>query len=197
MLRALLPLTVLSALALTGCPSQPPPATYAIADWQVRCDSAMLACTPGPSRLVTGTSGVDGNSVSCSVVESATTRRVNFRVGSSVGGIDYAIGVAMANVPRSGGSPSTGCTVTVEDDANTYVGACGATAPSDTQPCQVTMDFDVDPSTGSPRVTAEILCDHLVNQADPTIRRSIFMGAGSPNPAHIEIFDCRGLSGAP
>lgn len=169
------------------------PATYAIADWQVRCDSAMLGCTPGPSRLVTGLDGEMGNVVSCIVTESATERQVDFVVGSEVGGVSFSLGL-QAVVPRAGGSPGAGCVADLDEGGTALSGVCGGAAPSTSQPCQVTLAFDADPLTGSPRLTAELLCDHLPLTSDPTVLRSVFQGAGSTSPAHIELFDCVGLS---
>lgn len=193
MLRPILPLALLSVVALSGCPNNTVPDVYSIADWHVRCATGM-SCTPPEPRMVTGFNGMTGNTVTCTVTETATDRLVSFTTGSAAGGTRYSVALSGARVPRSGGFPGTGCQVTVTEGANTYRGLCGSVAPTTSQPCQVQLSFDVDMPTGSPRVTAEILCDFLPNSADPTSLRSVHRGAGSPDPGHFEFFDCRGLS---
>lgn len=197
MLRQILPLAVLCVVALSGCPTNAAPSVFAIADWHVRCDSLMLACTPPPARMVTGYNGVDGNSVSCDVRETAANRVVNFRVGSSTGGTRYSLSLVNATFPRTGGFASTGCTVTVEEGANTYRGACGSSAPSTLQPCQVQVTFGTDMESGSTVLHADVECDHLANSTDPTQMRSVYAGAGSMEPGSFDLFDCRGLSHGP
>lgn len=195
MLRQILPLALLCVVALSGCPNNTAPEVYSIADWQVRCDSEMLSCTPAPPRQVTGfNGGAAGNSVSCSVMEGATDRVVTARTGSSAGGVRYSISLTNARVPRGGGFAATGCSVRVEEGANTYSGSCGALAPSATQPCQVQITFGTDAMTGSTILNAEVLCDHLPNIAAPTQLRSVFASAGSAEPGLLQFFDCRGLS---
>lgn len=198
MLRQILPLALLCVAALSGCPNAATPSPYAIADWHVRCDSLMLACTPPPARMVTGYNGMDGNAVSCDVRETATNRVVNFRVGSSAGGTRYSLSLTNATIARSGGFASTGCSVTVEEGANTYRAACGSSAPTPAIPCQVQVTFGPDDTmSGSTVLHAEVLCDHLANATDPTQMRSVYAGAGSMEPGSFELFDCRGLSHGP
>lgn len=194
MLRQILPLALLCVAALPGCPNNTAPEVYSIADWHLRCDTEMAACTPPPPRQVTGFNGMNGNSVSCTVMESATDRVVNLRTGSSAGGVRYSISLTNARVPRGGGFAASGCSVRVEDGANTYSGSCGALAPVATQPCQVQITFGTDMMSGSTVLNAEVLCDHLPNIAAPTQLRSVFAGAGSAEPGLLQFFDCRGLS---
>ena len=197
MLRQILPLALLCVVALSGCPSAAPPNVYAIADWHVRCDSVMFACTPPLARQVTGFNGVDGNSVTCSVMETASNRVVNLRAGSSTGGVRYSIQLTNASIPRAGGFAASGCSVTVEEGANTYRGGCGSLAPTVAQPCQVNVTFGTDVESGSTILHAEVLCDHLANSTDPSQLRSVFAGAGSLEPGSLDLFDCRGLSRDP
>lgn len=193
MLRSVLPLALLSVVALSGCPNNDPPGVYSIADWNLRCDSVMTGCTPGLRRAVTGFNGEMSNTVSCSVTERGSDRIVTFRTGSVTDGIGYAVALQTATVPRTGGYARDG-QVTIVEGANTYVGVAGSSAPTMLQPCQLMITFGTDTATGSTLLEAEMLCDHLANQTDPAMLRGLAAGAGSSAPAMLNFFDCRGLT---
>jgi hypothetical protein len=192
-LRSVLPLALLSVLALPGCPNNDPPGVYSIADWRLGCDSVMTGCTPALARAVTGFNGEMGNTVSCSVTERGADRVVSFRTGSLTEGVAYSISLTSATVPRAGGLSRDG-QITVVEGANTYRGLAGSATPTALQPCQLRVMFGTDAATGSTLLEAELLCDHLPNNTDPSSLRGISAGAGSSEPATLNFFDCRGLT---
>lgn len=170
-----------------------PPPVQVDAIWNLRCDSATGGCTRLPAREVGGFDGM-GNSVSCTVVESPTQRLVNFRAGAITGGVRYSFSLANASIPRGGGFAGPGCSVSVEEGANTYRGPGGSSTPTAAQPCQVQATFGAGGARGGTALTATVFCDLLANATDPTDLRSVRAIGSGPDPAFFEFFDCVGLS---
>lgn len=196
-----LPLQALSVLAFAGlalgavgCTNTGAAPVYAIADWQVRCDSVMGMCAVPLARSVTGENAMGGNVVSCTMEESADAREVSFRAGNSAGaGMLYRIEVTGARVPRGGGAVGgPNCFATVTEGANRYAGRCGGAAPTADQPCQVRIMFGYDDTAMSPTADVEIYCDHLPNESSADQLRSVSSPLGGVMPADLRFFDCVG-----
>jgi hypothetical protein len=196
MTRTLFPfaLVLLAAALGAGCSQERPP-VFADAQWQVDCDSMMGMCSPALPRSVLGENGEVGT-VTCNVVETADARSLSFYVRSTAtDGTVFEAQLLGARVPRAGGSPTGGCTFTAGEGANRFTGACGASAPSTTQPCQVRMiEFGIDPMTTSTIVDVEVFCDHLPNAATAEQLRSVHFPSMAGAPAAFRFYDCVGLS---
>jgi hypothetical protein len=183
---------LLAGLLGAGCMQDRPP-VFADAQWQLGCDSMMGMCTPSLPRSVLGENGVDG-SVQCNVVETASDRSLSFYVRGTRDGTPFDARLSNARVPRAGGSPGAGCTFTVGEGANRFAGGCGASAPSADQPCQVSIEFGLDPMLNSPTVDVDVLCDRLPNSATTEVLRSVYFPATPAMPAAFRFYDCIGLS---
>jgi hypothetical protein len=182
------------ALGAVGCTNTGAAPVYAIADWQVRCDSVMGMCAVPLARSVTGENAMGGNVVSCSVDESPDARVVSFRAGNTAGaGMPYRIEVTGARVPRGGGAVGgSTCFATITEGANRYTGRCGGAAPTTDQPCQVRIMFGYDDTAMSPTADVEIYCDHLPNESSGDQLRSVSSPLGGIMPADLRFFDCVG-----
>src|SRR5690606_31964783 len=115
---------------------------FADIQYATRCE-ATLGCAGVIDHDICGFDGaehcVDGEpspSLSCTVIEGDATRLIGF---SAQQGEGASIAVTDLAVTVTGGSPSPGgaCRVTVQEGASTYSGSCGAAAPSEAQPCQI------------------------------------------------------------
>jgi hypothetical protein len=154
----------LSAAVAVFSASCNPPAQPAYADisYQTRCihadGSPIVGCATPPARDIYGFSGDMGQRFSCTIAERASTRTVNFTVTARSGTQNIGVALSGATVPVGGGPVSTTCTFNWTD-GNTYGGNCGASAPHDGQPCQVSnISFTTDTATGLPLMDVNVLC---------------------------------------
>jgi len=93
-------------------------------------------------------------------------------------GRDLGVSLQNANVAATGG-PVTGTCQFTFTDGNTYGGNCAATAPSATQPCQVSsIQFTTDTDTGLPLTNVSVLC--LDAPSMPVIDPPLVRGVSSP-----------------
>lgn len=175
---------------IAGCGNNAPAGVFADVQWQVRCD-IMGMCTRPDSRDVLGYDGEDGNDVSCTVVQDATSRTVTFRAESD----GFSLAARNVVVPIAGGSGSgAGCRVTVEE-GNTYEGVCGGGTPSDAQPCQIrNVQFYTDEVSGSAAMRGELRCEGIRATAAPDLRREITAPGDAASYVQFTFYDCRGLS---
>jgi len=191
------------ALALAGlaasCASPPQP-TYADVSYQTRCNTlaggAITGCTEPMVRSISGFSGDNGNRFSCSVIQSGSTRTVNFQVNAAAGDTAHtALGVSLSGavVATAGGAPS-GISTFSWTDGNEYGGAAGGTAPSATQPCQIhSIDFTTDMMTGLPEMDINVHCVEApsIPAATPAITRSLSApGTSNTTPVTIRFYSC-------
>lgn len=182
-----------TAGATAGCNQNTARPVFAQADWQVRCDSEMGMCAVPLARSVTGENAMSGNTVSCTVSESADARTVNFRAGNAVAGTAFRIEVSGARVPRSGGfAGGSTCSITVVEGANRYTGRCGSSLPTNDQPCQVQVNFGFDETSGYTTADVEVLCDHLPNESTAEQLRSLSSPISATMPADLRFFGCVG-----
>lgn len=187
-------------LFTSGCPSpdQPP---YADISYQTRCIHAdgtpIMGCSTPVPRDIYGFSGDMGQRFSCTIVETGAQRSVNFTVtAQAADGTRLGVSLQNATVPATGGPVSGTCQFTWVD-GNTYGGNCAATAPSATQPCQVSnIDFTTDTATGLPLMDVNVLCYDAPSMpiADPPITRSISkvgeMAGDDMRPFTIHFYSC-------
>lgn len=154
--------------------------------------------------------------LSCTILEAAdgSTRTLSFSATRESG---IGISVSQAVIASTGGAASgAACRVTVDDGANTYVGACGSATPSPAQPCRldgVTFANDLE---GNPTVQGNLFCQFLENDAQASLRIEVTAlpiasgpgfssdtpptsncGAGSAipacSPARFSLVNCSGL----
>lgn len=184
----------------SGCKNEPP-GTYADLQWTIRCDG-MRGCLTYPSRSVDGFDGENQVRITCTVIETESTRALSFSVNAP----SYGLSLQNATFPRAGGSPTAGpCRVNVQED-NSYSGACGGGAPSPTQPCQVSnVDFTRDPE-GRTLITGQIYCGGMSGEtvigispsAAPTIKRELTAPgteiAARTTPMRFNLYDCPGFN---
>ena len=157
----------LIGLVAVGCSESGPTGVFADIQWQVRCQ-VMGMCTPAAARIIYGFDGDDAQRISCNVTETDTTRILSFNTRGSLASVPYGLTMINATFPSGGGSPSAG-QVTVTEGSNTYVGACGGSPPSMTQPCQVTNVTFGDDGEGRSLITGEIYCVGISPNASPNI----------------------------
>ena len=178
---------------------------FADIQYATRCE-ATLGCAGTIDHDICGfddaepcEEGEPSPSLSCTVIEGDATRVIHFNAqqggGSSIAVTDLAVIV-------TGGSPSLGgaCHVTVQEGASTYSGSCGADAPSEAQPCQIS-DVEFLDDAGNPTVTARMLCQFLENEANPALEIEVTaIGAGptpAGTPARIRLANCAGMTCTP
>jgi len=171
---------------------------FADAQWQVRCPRDLAGCSRDGENddIFAAASDV---TVSCQVDESGDSRFVRFNL--SQGGQRLSIDGIETGV--SGGAVvGTGCTVTVVDDSNTYVGRCGTNAPSESQPCQISgLSFIEERVEGTdmgqygPEVVMRLTCNNITSASDPIrFRRDVYRSRTSgTEPASIRVINCDGL----
>ncbi|MCA9613440.1 MAG: hypothetical protein KC586_11860 [Myxococcales bacterium] len=173
---------------------------FADTQWQVRCPPALAGCSrDGENVDVFASEGDEGVNISCEVDESGDLRFVSFNV--SQGG--HRLQVTGLQTGLNGGAVTgTGCRVTVVDDSTTYEGACGSSAPSVSQPCQITgLSFiedrvgDTDSGRFGPEVVMSMTCQGVTAAADPVrFQRDVYRSRTSgTTPANIRLINCNGL----
>lgn len=192
--------TVLGA----SCSSPAQPA-YADISYQTRCNhldgTPITGCTTPISRDIYGFSGDMGQRFSCTIVERAGQRAVNFTVTAQEGdGTRLGVSLQNASVPQAGGAVSGTCSFTWTD-GNTYGGNCGASAPTASQPCQVSsINFSTDTATGLPLMDVNVLCLDAASipAATPAITRSVSGPGSNPGddmrPLTIHFYSCPVIS---
>jgi hypothetical protein len=165
--------------------------------WRVRCED-MMGCTGYPMRSIFGFDREENQRISCSVIETDSTRILTFSAAYSSGSGSYGIALRNATFASGAGSPGgAGCEVSVQED-NSYAGACGGAAPSETQPCQVTgVVFDVD-EDARPRISGQIYCRGISPAVAPTINREVTAPGDGPTaamtPLTFTLYDCNGYT---
>lgn len=191
----------LSLLCLAGCGDPNSGVLFADIQYATRCEMTH-GCDAPHDRDICGFNHSDPcvedapePTLSCSVVETDTTRTISF---SARQGSGFSLSVSNLQVPFAGGSASGGdCRVTVVEGANTYTGLCGGSNPSEAQPCQiegVTFTDDM----GNPTFEGHIFCQFLKNQANPTLAIEVTAPGSGPTPAgtpaRFRMANCRGLT---
>jgi hypothetical protein len=186
---------------LTASCTPPAQPAYADISYQTRCihldGTPIMGCSTPISRDIYGFSGDMGQRFSCTIIEHAGQRAVNFTVtAQSADGTRLGLTLANASVPAAGG-PVTGSCQFTWTDGNTYGGACGASAPTASQPCQVSnIDFTTDTATGLPLMDVNVLCLDAGSMpiADPPISRSLSKVGTMPGdemrPVTIHFYSC-------
>jgi hypothetical protein len=191
--RLVLSIAILSSMLAAGCaPEVRLP--YADATWGVRCDTVMGMCSPPPVRSVLG-ENVAGNTVSCTVNESADARTVTVSVGGLAGSERYQVQISGARVPRAGGFAAGGsCSVVVTEGSNRFIAPCGSAPPSTEQPCQVEVEFAYAEDVMTPTASVRILCDHMPNEVSSEVLRGLGAPTASATPAELLFYFCNGLT---
>lgn len=221
-MRRALPFLIAVGLlsSVPGCGDPNAGALFADIQYATRCEEATPHCGGPMNRDVCGINngdpcevGAPEARVSCNVTESAdgATRTLEF---SASQGSDFGITVSQATFNSAGGSAAgAGCTVRITDGANRYEGRCGSSAPSASQPCQITAVRFYD-DMGNPTVEGAIFCEFMQNQSSPTLHLEVTqVGSGSPafssagnicdtyattppacNPGRFRIANCAGLT---
>lgn len=200
-LTLLLVLSAALALFAGACNNTTPPRLYATMAWKMRCPDApdflppancVMGCTEGMDRVIDNFAGEGGTSVTCNVTQTATSRILNFRLGNSAG---QSVSFQNVAIPLAGGSALSG-TVRFRED-NDYTGIAGGTAPSNTQPCQVSnVTFFAEAESGDPTIRGYVVCDLMRADADMRICRGLSTVGGSAvatDPAEFTIYGCPGL----
>jgi len=181
--------------ALAGCNNQTASRPYISVNWKLRCPPPMTmgcsaGCTEGADRTVVGYDGDPGVNFSCSVTENATDRFISFTVRNSGQSLQFR----NVQVPRALTSAFSGEVILV--DTNEFRGLAGSAAPSNAQPCQVSMvEFSRDADTGDTRMRGQVLCATMRAPADSMLCRGMTAaGAITPIPVEFDIFACPGLN---
>ncbi|MDQ3030956.1 MAG: hypothetical protein M3Y87_00945 [Myxococcota bacterium] len=183
----------LGALA-AGCGDSGPAGTYASLTWTIRCET-MGMCSSYPNRDVDGFHGENGVRIACNVTETETTRTLTFSAYAS----NYGIQMQNAQFSRGGGTPAgTDCRISVLEDTNNFVGACGGSPPTEVQPCQVNnVQFTTD-EEGRSLIRGNIFCVGLSPSAAPNIDRELTApgtGLAAPTtPMQFDLYDCAGYN---
>lgn len=171
---------------------------FADIQYATRCD-ATLGCPGVMLRDICGFSGSDAcegffdeAEVSCAVSSDGALRTIDF--SASQGG-DFSIEIAGLQVPLAGGGASgAGCSVTLVEGADVYTGACGSSAPSETQPCQIS-DVRFTERAGTPQVEGDFFCQFLTNSADPNLQIEVTgISGGATWPGRFRLANCPGLT---
>ncbi|NOY92402.1 MAG: hypothetical protein GXP55_14505 [Deltaproteobacteria bacterium] len=178
---------------------------FADAIWQVRCPPGLAGCSsPGDAHNVFGFDSEENDITSGGQPGLVRTTCTIDPIGDGDVAIAFSVQIAGATlavrnavVTDGGGAiQGTACQVTITDDSVTYVGRCGGSAPSDTQPCQlsnITMDPRAD---DGPTLQTSLLCTRITSPSDPTIFiRNVERGVGSPRgtPAPVRLIHCPGI----
>ncbi len=189
------------AVLLAGCGDPHAGALFADIQYSTRCDNGG-GCPGRADHDICGFNNSDpcesvpGTPViSCSVVETETTRTISFTARQGSG---FSIGIANLQVPITGGSSTGGaCRVTVSEGANSYRGGCGGSPPSEAQPCQIT-DVTFSDDMGNAELEGKIFCQELANVAQPSLSIEVTaIGAGpmsASSPGRFRISNCDGLT---
>ncbi|MCB9604668.1 MAG: hypothetical protein H6720_30485 [Sandaracinus sp.] len=173
---------------------------FADVQWQVRCPGDLAGCSrDGEPVDVFASEGDDGFNIACEVDESGGLRFISFNV--STGGQRLQVTGLQTGVD-GGAVTGTGCRVTIVDDSTTYEGACGSSAPSASQPCQITgLSFiedrvgDTDVGSYGPELQMSMSCQGVTAAADPMrFRRDLYRSRTTgTTPANIRLINCTGL----
>lgn len=180
-------------IAASSCSSSGPAGLYADIQWRVRCEETG-GCSGYRDRDVLGFNRENGLTLACSVIESDTTRTLSFSAYTGSFGLE----LTNATFPRAGGTPQAGgCSVTVQD-GNRFQGNCGASPPSDTQPCQVNnvrFERDVD---GRALITGNMYCENISPSAAGDLDREVTAPGDDPAaatmPFQFSLYDCSGYT---
>jgi hypothetical protein len=147
-----------------------------------------------PDRQVTVFNGQADHRISCQVelLPGGVQQRFSFDIELAR---QYRMQLLSAIVPRDGGSiMGTGCRMLVSEGVNTYSGNCGASVPSEDQPCQVngiTFGTSMD---GYPQATANVLCRNARNETTGEVRDITSPGAaGASMSTAVRLLNCSGL----
>lgn len=188
--------SAVSLLGLASCstPTQP---IYADLSYQVRCThldgTPISGCTSPGRRDIFGFNGDMGARFSCTTTERAGNRSVSFTVSArDATGRDLGVSLQNANVAATGG-PVTGTCQFTFTDGNTYGGNCAATAPSATQPCQVSsIQFTTDTDTGLPLTNVSVLCIDAPSMPviDPPLVRGVSSPESEAMAMQIHFYSC-------
>lgn len=193
--KLLLATAALLGIAASGCSNSGPTGVYADILWQVRCQE-MGMCTPGPERSILGFDRENGQRVSCSVIQTDTNRTLSFSGSFRSETLSYSLAMMNAQFPRSGGSPAAGCQITVLEDTNTYVGACGASPPTTGQPCQVSAVQFTRDDEGRSLIRGQIYCVGISPTVAPNIDREVTAPGptAGTEPLTFSLYDCDGYT---
>lgn len=180
-------LSMLGLATLVGCGDPNAGALFADIQYATRCAETIGACPGAEDRDICGfhqsdpcRDGDAEATLACTVVETETTRTVNFSATQSAG---FSITVQNLAVPRGGGSSTGGaCRVRIGEGANVFEGLCGGSPPSEAQPCQISNVVFSD-DMGNPTITGNIFCDDLKNQANPNLEIEVTAVGPGPGPA--------------
>jgi len=176
---------------------------FADALWQVRCPVGLAGCALGGTpHDVFGFDGQDngpehdpGAVRTTCTVDSLADGNVAIAFSVSLGGASLAVRNAV--VPEGGGTIlGTACRTTVVEDSVTYAGQCGSSAPSASQPCQLsTITLDPHAADG-PTLQTTLLCQNVTTASDPLrFIRDLERGSPAPRatPAPLRFIHCTGL----
>lgn len=187
---------VLSSLALSllSCESKQNPA-YADVGWRVR--TKMGGGVASPNRVVKAFNNENETQVACAAEPTSDpdVYFVNFTVKK---GEEFGL-FFQGRFNKEGGTiRSEGCNVSVLEGGATYNnGACSASAPSATLPCQVNNP-KFETVEGAKSFTGEIFCDGVSSSTLGTaITKKVTASGDGPSfesaPAKFVISNCRGL----
>ncbi|MGE0789145.1 MAG: hypothetical protein AB7S26_25960 [Sandaracinaceae bacterium] len=198
MQRALASLVLL--LALVGCDGGNPD-VFADMRYAVRCNETR-GCPGESQRDICGFNmgdpcvelgDVPSFQITCDVEETSDNRTITFVAL----GLGFSLRITSLVVPFAGG-PGGGpnCRVRVQEGANLYEGACGSSAPSEAQPCQIpNVSFRDD--MGNPTLEGSVRCEYLPNTAMPANHVELSTNGSGPmaqmTPAGFRLANCAGL----
>ncbi|MCB9707604.1 MAG: hypothetical protein H6714_02275 [Myxococcales bacterium] len=148
----------LGVLTLAACGSD---VVSVNTEWFVRPPCASVQCPP--PRAISAEIGDERYAVACELTGTGQTQALLLRA-QKLNGLDVEYGIELSNglIVNDEFVGGDGC-VFKAIEGNTYQGACGSSAPSSSQPCQIS-DFKA--SGGS--ISLSILCKQLPLQAAPS-----------------------------
>lgn len=167
--------------------------------WQVRCPEGIAGCfQDSPPNDVFG---FNGETNAAGLPITATCSYSSLSEGDMVN-LSLGLGTNFLRIERLlvNGSRPVGnlCRVSVEQGANTYggnSGTCGASEPSEEQPCQV-QSVDILPSTdgADSSISLDLYCELLKSPLNPEgLQANITSAAGATTPVVITVENCVGL----
>jgi hypothetical protein len=175
MLRLLLRLLPIAFVAI-GCGDDPLPVLIDV-QYKLTRDIAGGGIDL-PSRDINNINGVDGLSLTCSVSPNGSNQIFSMRAYQ---GTEFGLEFRNVVFPAGGGPlVGTACQTVILEEDNTYVGQCGAGAPTGDcltrpsggtfncqQPCRV-YDIAVTNEADGPTVSLKFYCQGLAFPADNT-----------------------------
>ncbi|HBQ14999.1 MAG TPA: hypothetical protein DEF51_29020 [Myxococcales bacterium] len=196
--------SILLALGIAGCGDPNAGALFADIQYATRCEMAATPhCGSPVNRDICGIDSGDpctpdapNPQLSCNIQESADgTRTLEFNASQGSG---FALTIIQAIfAPGSTSAGGAGCRVVLVEGANRYSGACGASPPSEAQPCQITSVRFYD-DEGNPTVEGALYCEGLQNTANPTLTIEVTQVGSGPGPAmtpgRFRLANCAGLT---